>query len=144
MLAMRWPALFVILFSSACAAAEACAATSTKAIHLTQPRFRRNGATKRYHRTVIPRNISAEPIPGPISLVLDNLSEVAKLFNSSGETACAAPLHGPFVNVDMVGRSLLPGATATVMLEFTAPDPPFDTSPAIAYNPRVLSGVERR
>jgi hypothetical protein len=124
---MRWPALFVILFSSACAAAEACAATSTKAIHLTQPRFRRNGTTKRYHRTVILRNISAEPIPGPISLVLDNLSEVAKLFNSSRETACAAPLRSPFVNV-----------------EFTAPDPPFDTSPAIAYNPRVLSSVGRR
>mgnify|MGYP000922524477 CR=1 FL=1 len=64
----------------------------------------------------------------PVSIVLDNLSNNANLFNKSGSTSCAAPVGAPYVDVN--------GTTAT--LEFTNP-----TNAGITYNLRILAGPGR-
>lgn len=88
--------------------------------------------TKRYAQTVKLTNNGSSSIAGPISLVLDDLSSNASLFNSVGTTACAAPLGSPFVTLP---GPLAPGASATAALQFTDP-----TKTGITYTTRVLAG----
>jgi hypothetical protein len=88
--------------------------------------------TKRYAQIVTLTNNGTSSIAGPISLALDDLSSNASLFNSAGTTACAAPLGSPYVTLP---GPLAPGASATVVLQFTDP-----TKTGITYTTRVLAG----
>ena len=61
-------------------------------------------ATKRYVQTVTVRNTGATAFPGPISLVLDNLSANAALFNRAGVTASQPPFNSPYVKDTLARR----------------------------------------
>ena len=80
-------------------------------------------------------NTGANPIPGPIYLVLDSLSANATLPGRSGLTANVAPLGSPYVQVVGPGASLAPGALVNVALNFANP-----TRGGITYTTRILSG----
>ena len=67
------------------------------------------------------QNTGSVPVPGPLFLVLDNLSENATLNNAAGTTSVLAPLGSPYVQVNLDGNSLAPGDSAVVQLNFSDP-----------------------
>src|SRR5690606_32121373 len=81
----------------------------TAAIQIDRSGFRLNRATRRFVQTITVTNTSAEPISGPVSIVLDALSPNASLHAPNGITVAIAPSGSPFVNID-VGPDLLLGA----------------------------------
>jgi hypothetical protein len=95
-----------------------------------------NLATGRFAQTVTLTNNSASTIPGPISLVIDNLSNNATAYGASGTTSSLAPPISPYFNY---GGSLAPGQKVTVTLQFTNP-----SKAAISYTTRVLAGPGSR
>ena len=95
-----------------------------------------NFATGRFVQTVTLKNTGSSIIKGPVSLVVDNLSSNATLYNPSGTTGCAAPAGSAFVNW---GGDLAPAASASIVLQFTNP-----TRGAITYATRVLAGTAGR
>lgn len=90
----------------------------TSQVQVIRGGFRRNAATGRYIQTVTLKNISANIIPGPVSLTLDNLSSNAALYNKTGTTSATSPAGSPYLNTP---GSLAPGASVTLTLEFTNP-----------------------
>lgn len=85
-------------------------------------------------------NSSSAALQGPISLVLDDLSANATLFNASGVTAEATPAGSPFINLNLGTASALnPDGSVSVTLEFVDP-----AMQAITYTPRVLAGSGSR
>jgi hypothetical protein len=112
----------------------ACASDMSAAVSVTRGGFSFNFATGRFLQNVTIRNTGGSFIAGPISLALDNLSSNATLFNAAGATSCAAPSGSPYIGVN-VGGGLAPGASASVVLQFTRTG-----SAGITYNTRVLGG----
>ncbi len=112
--------------------APACAADVSSQIQVTRSGFGYNFTTQRFVQTVTLKNTSANAIASPISLVLDNLSSNATLYSPTGTTACATPAGSPFINWL---SSLAPGASASIVLQFTNP-----TKAGITYATRVLAG----
>jgi YVTN family beta-propeller protein len=116
----------------------ACATNVSAQASVARGGFRRNSATGRYVQQVTLTNTGTGPISGSVSLVVDNLSSNATLFNKSGDSGCATPV-GPYVNVAVGPDNVLsPGESATVVLEFTNP-----SNQSIAYSTRVLAGTSR-
>lgn len=116
-----------------------CAANITSQIRIVRGGFRYNYTSGQFVQTVTLTNISANVLPGPLSLVLDNLRSNATLFNRSGETTCTAVTGSPYVNIDLGGDiALNPGQTVRVVLQFGDP-----SKTGISYNTRVL-GVGNR
>jgi len=109
-----------------------CASNVSAEVGVVRSGYSYNILTKRYAQTITLTNQGGSVIPGPISLVLDDLSSNAVLFNSVGTTACAAPLGSPYVTLT---GPLAPGASATTVLQFTDP-----AKTAISYTTRVLAG----
>jgi hypothetical protein len=105
-------------------------------IAISRSGFRLNRATGRFVQTVVLTNTGAA-ISGPVSLVLDNLSANASLFNGSGVTSVFAPINSPYI--DVTAGSLAAGASVSVTLEFTDP-----TRGAFTYTTRVLAGAGGR
>ena len=94
--------------------------------------FHRN--TQTYSQVVRIRNAGTSSIPGPLWLVLDNLTVNATLADQDGTTAALAPLGSPYVGVSVGGDGTLhPHETKTVELEFIDP-----SGDPITYNTRVL------
>jgi len=85
------------------------------------------------HGIVRIQNTGSVPVPGPLFLVLDDLSDNATLLNSAGTTSVFAPLGSPYVQVNLDGNSLAPGDSAVVQLDFTDP-----SLQPINYTTRVL------
>ena len=112
-----------------------CAADASSSMSVVRSGFSYNFFTGRFVQAVTLTNTTASAIAGPISLVLDNLSSNATLFNASGQTACAAPLGSPFVVPVASGSDLAAGASVTVYLQFTDP-----TKAGITYTTRALAG----
>ena len=86
-------------------------------------------------------NNGTSAVPGPLDLVLDNLSPNATLVSPApaGVSAVLAPLGSPFVTVDVGGdRILRPHETKTVKLEFADPSGA-PGAPGVSYDTRVLS-----
>jgi hypothetical protein len=116
--------------------------TSQFAIKTTRPHF--NKRTGLYRQEVTIKNLSRQVVTGPVSLVLDNLSngsDSITLFNKDGEivTPAAAPLGSPYKNVVLSKGNVFKGRTAkSVTLYFRS------SSPAITYTPRVLVGPGAR
>lgn len=78
-------------------------------------------------------NTGTNAVPGPLYLVLDNLSSNATLLNGDGVTQVLAPLGSPYVAVSLTGNTLAPGDSAVAQLQFSDP-----TGAAITYSTRVL------
>jgi hypothetical protein len=97
--------------------------------------FRVNHATGMVSQTVIITNSGTAPIVGPMSLVLDGLTN-ATLVNANGTTVATSPVGSPYISVGLgVTGTLARGQSATVVLQFY--DPSFL---AITYTSRVLAG----
>jgi hypothetical protein len=109
-----------------------CASNVSSEVGVVRSGYSYSIVTKRYAQTVTLTNSGSSKIAGPISLVLDDLSSDASLYNSAGTTECTAPLGSPYVTL---AGPLNPGASATVVLQFTDP-----TKSAITYSTRVLAG----
>jgi hypothetical protein len=114
----------------------ACATDVTGSIGLTFGGFTLNPITKRYVQTVTMKNNSTATITGPISLVLDNLSSNATLFNKTGDTVLMLPAGSPYIDS---AATLAPGQSTSVTMQFTAP-----INTAITYDTRVLAGPGSR
>lgn len=83
-------------------------------------------------------NTSGKTLPGPVSLVLDNLTPGASLTltTGTGTTSYAKPSASFYANVG----TLAPGKSAKVLLTFTLPAGPT----SVTYRPRVLAGPGAR
>ncbi len=95
-----------------------------------------NLSTGRFAQTVTLTNNSASTIPGPISLVIDNLTSNATVYGASGTTDFLAPPVSPYVNYT---GNLGPGQKVSITLQFTNP-----TKAYIGYTTRVLAGPGAR
>jgi Tol biopolymer transport system component len=85
-----------------------CAMDVTELVQLNGDDLSYDKRTRRYNLTVTIKNKSATAIQGPISLVIDNLSDYGvTLSNWSGVTTCAAPLGSPYVNVNVGSDGVL-------------------------------------
>ena len=123
---------FVVGSSPACAANVSAQAT------VTRGGFRRNSTTGRYVQQVTLKNTGTSDMAGSVSLVVDNLSSNATLFNKTGDSGCASPI-GPYMTIGVGPDNVLsPGESATVVLEFSNPG-----NQGIAYSTRVLVGTPR-
>ncbi len=109
-------------------------------VSISRGGFRYNRGTKRFVQMLTLTNASSNPIPGPISLALDALSNNAKLYNPEGKTACLEPLGNPYIAVNVGTDNIFsPGESTTVVLEFENP-----SNQGITYNTRLLAGVGDR
>ena len=114
-----------------------CAGDVSGSVSVTRGPIGLNPVSRRYNETVTITNNSAHTITGPISLVLDNLTANATLFNSAGTTtSLESPAGSPYVNAAV---NLAPGLTISMQLQFTDP-----TNTAISYTTRVLAGPGSR
>ena len=116
--------------------APACASNVSNQVQVTRSGFGYNFATQRFVQTVTLKNISGSAVGAPLSLVLDNLSSNAALYGPTGTTSCATPAGSPFINWS---SSLAPGASASIVLQFTNP-----TRAGITYAMRLLAGSAGR
>lgn len=117
--------------------AGACAQDVTSQVQITRTGFRYVYSTGLFALIGSVTNTSGSPIPGPISLVVDDLSPNASLFDISGDTLCAAPQGSPYINIGSIGAGevLAPGASISGAIDF------IDTArTGITYNLRVLAG----
>ncbi len=117
--------------------AGSCGQDVTSQVQITRTGFRYNHSTGLFSLIGSVTNISGAPIPGPISLVVDNLSTNASLYGISGATLCAAPQGSPYINIGNVGagQSLAPGASISGSIDFIN-----TAQTGITYNLRVLAG----
>jgi hypothetical protein len=114
-----------------------CAIDVTSSVSIARGGFVLNPVTFHYAQTVTVTNISGATITGPISLVLDALSNNAGLFNATGITdSLDAPAGSPYLNSAV---SLAPGQSTTFALQFSDP-----SRTTITYNTRVLAGPGAR
>jgi hypothetical protein len=107
------------------------AVNSTSLVTITKGGFVYNFTTGRFNQQIQLTNLTQNAVPGPISLVLDNLSSNATLFNASGVTSVQLPAGSPYANTS----GLAAGASETFTIQFTDP-----TKALITYTPRVLAG----
>jgi YVTN family beta-propeller protein len=118
--------------------APVCAKNVSAQVKVTRGGFRRNSVTGRYVQQVTLKNTGSQPVSGSVSLVLDNLSGNATLFNKTGDSGCATPV-GPYETVAVGTDGVLSAAeSAQVVLEFTNP-----SNKGITYSTRVLAGTPR-
>jgi hypothetical protein len=103
-------------------------------VSVTRGGFAYNRSLGRFVQTVTLKNTGGNAITGPVSLVLDSLSANATLANQAGVTSFMTPANSPYINVT-AGGSLVPGASASVALQFADAK-----MTAITYNTRVLAG----
>lgn len=97
------------------------------------PGFIYNGRTGRYEQEVTLTNVDSEPIPGPLWLVLEDLSPSVRLSNATS----LLPPRDPYVEVPE--RGLAPGASVSMLLEFFNP-----SGRPIIYTPTVQASPNRR
>jgi YVTN family beta-propeller protein len=112
------------------------AADVSAIVTVTRSGYVLNPVTRRYTQTVTVTNNSANTITGPLSLVLDNLTDAA-LFNETGTTdGLELPARSPYLNANV---NLAAGQHTSLTLQFTDP-----SHAAISYNTRVLAGPGAR
>jgi hypothetical protein len=95
-----------------------------------------NPLTGRFAQTVTLTNKSAATITGPISLVLDGLTNGVSLFNATGATSVLPPVGSPYINGN---ANLGAGQSVSLTLQFSDP-----AQTAITYATRVLAGPGTR
>jgi hypothetical protein len=117
-----------------------CAANISATVSVMSGQAKLNRKSGRYTQSVTLKNGDG-PVSGPVSLVLDGLSNGVTLFNASGTTtACGGPSGSPYINVDIGADAVFSSRErATVTLEFVNP-----SGGSISYAPRVLGGPGNR
>jgi hypothetical protein len=114
-----------------------CAADVSGSITVTRLGYVLNPVTGRYAQTVTVKNNSTNTITGPLSLVLDNLSADASLFNATGTTdSLELPAGSAYLNANV---NLAAGQSTTFALQFTDA-----THAIITYTTRLLVGPGTR
>ncbi len=103
-------------------------------LDLSRGGFSVNRRTNKISQTVTITNHSGATIPGPIQLVLDNVSSNTTLANAIGTTSNNAPVGSPFLTAS--NASLAPGASVSVTLQFNIP-----VSGGVTYTPRTVTGT---
>ena len=98
--------------------------------------FGYNLSTGRFAQTVTLTNNSASTIPGPISLVIDNLTSNATVYKPSGTTGTMALPISPYMNSN---ADLPAGGHVSITIQFTDPSHAY-----IGYTTRVLAGPGSR
>jgi hypothetical protein len=112
----------------------------TADVRIVQEGFRFQRATGYFVQAVKLENRSHRSIPGPVSLVLDNLSDNASLVNiEDGLTVVAPHLNSAFINVNSSDSELNPGERVEVVLFFSDP-----SKTKITYDTRVVAGPGAR
>ncbi len=107
-------------------------------IQVSRGGFRYLPATGHFIQLVTLTNRGATPVPLPVSLVLDNLSNAAALANVNGATTILSPVASQYANAPLTS-SLEPSQSVTVRLDF------IDTQKQpILYTTRVLAGMNSR
>jgi hypothetical protein len=107
-----------------------CASDISSQVTIARGGFRYNRAAKSFVQTVTLTN-NGSPVAGA-SLVLDGLSPVAALSNSSGTTQCTGLIGSPFISIP---GTLAAGQPTLLTLTFSDP-----TVAAIQYSTRILAG----
>ena len=109
----------------------------TSQVTLQRGGFVFNRATQRYAQQITLTNSSGGTIAGPVSLVLDGLTNAVTLSGQTGVTATLPPAGSAYV--DLFAADLAPGVLVTRQLQFADP-----SNQAIGYTPRVLAGPGNR
>jgi hypothetical protein len=117
--------------------AGSCADDATSQVKVALGAFKRLGLTDQFVQVVTLTNIGAVPQPGPLSLVIDNLSVNATLVNAAASTSCAGPAGRPYVNSFV---TLTPGASVSLLLTFSDPT----LTPFAYLATQVLAGPNAR
>ena len=100
---------------------------------VSQGGFSFNRRSNSLLQTITVRNVSANPVAGPVYVALDNLSSNTSLTNAVGFTANTSPAGSPYI---LAGSDLAAGASASVTLQFANPP-----SGKVVYTPRVITGT---
>ena len=101
--------------------------------------LRWNANTKRFESTATLTNTSAQPIRGPIALVVDFSQASVQLLNAHGTTCVTSPVGREFVNIPMPAEALAPGESLEVVLQFER-----DEATEIRFTMKVLAGPGER
>ncbi len=97
-------------------------------------------ASGHFVQTVTLTNVGDSAVPGPVSLVLDELGPTAALVNADGLTLAVPPEGSPYVNVPGTEQGLQSQQSAMVVLQFVDVVSSSDPTANINYNTRVLAG----
>lgn len=109
----------------------------TKSFSITHSGLQHVPGTRQFVQRVTLTNVTMGPISGPMSLVLDSLTNNVTLVNKAAVTANFPPLDSPFVTVGLGDDNLLdPPESVAVFLKFVKA-----TDAEITYDTRVLQGV---
>lgn len=120
---------------------ELCAFDVSAHVQTTRGEVQPGAVTGRYLQKVTIVNTSQNPIAGPLSLALANLTGGVTVVGATGQTSCGVSGVGnPYLNLKAgAGNVLKPGKKTTVELEFTAP-----ANTPIRYDAYVLAGPHPR
>jgi hypothetical protein len=110
-----------------------CGSDLTGLVSVVRSGFRYQASSGHFLQTVTITNTSPNSIPGPISILVQNLSSNASLANSTGATTCGA--GGPYINLPMNTPYLAAGGSPTVTLDFSNP-----SKAGITYAPATSRG----
>jgi hypothetical protein len=114
----------------------ACATDVTSQFQITRTGFRYDHSTGLFVLTGSVTNTSGSPVPGPVSLVIDNLPAGVTPVGIAGTTLCAAPQGSPYLDLEVAaGQVWPPGAFFSGSIAFTDP-----AQTGIPFNFRVLAG----
>ncbi|MFN3650995.1 MAG: choice-of-anchor tandem repeat NxxGxxAF-containing protein [Armatimonadota bacterium] len=110
----------------------------TKRVKVKTSGFKYSPKKKQYLQKVSVKNVSKQPITGPVSLVLDELSPVDTLVNASGSTTETLPAGSPYLDLNVGSDGVLAaGETAKTTLRFKK----LKKKGKIKYTVRVLAGT---
>jgi hypothetical protein len=96
-------------------------------VSVTQTGFARNRATGLWVATLTVKNTGGTTLSGPVEVVLTNLTNGVTMTNNTGSYA-----GSPSINVTT--GSLVPGASASVSIQFTNPSNGYISYAAVTYN----------
>jgi minor extracellular serine protease Vpr len=105
-------------------------------VNVVRGGFRRNPATGHFGQVITVTNTSGSTLAGPLSFVMDSVTNGVTINNAAGNTACLAPLS-PYILISS-GASLGAGQSATVVVDAINP-----SNGVITYTSRVLGGIVR-
>lgn len=113
-----------------------CVPDVTSAVGIHKGAYSFDTTTQQYVQAVKIVNTSGAVIEGPMFLEVGKIRSDAILANQSGYTACGGRIGTPYVSVLQAGRSLAPGASVAVKLEFLDP-----SNGTISHGLAVLAGA---